>query len=307
MNIMNFINQLRGEYLENGYLIIRNLICPNLIDNCLAEIENCKKNPPLVYTQSTHKWQNLEVDEYNLIKESILNPSTLGTIKPLSKSIKKIIYSPEVYDQLENLFDKSKLSKICSWQDMLFDRSTGTIPHIDSWYLDTYPRGNLIGAWFALEDIQKENGSFYVFPKTHNLNWSNTFGMSHEEFVKHIKIYTEKHLSQKKELYLKKGDVVFWNSLLIHGSTKQIQEGLSRKSLTSHYFYFPNELIDSTRKYDKKSVERKLKKANGSNFYRFYSKFFSTSSKRHLFGKMAKIVSNIGLKIGPMWDMRSNK
>ena len=37
---------------------------------------------------------------------------------------------------------------------MFFDRSTGTVEHQDSWYLDTDPPGNLVGVWYALEDIQ---------------------------------------------------------------------------------------------------------------------------------------------------------
>ena len=302
---MASVNQIKEKYNKYGYVICRNLIDDHLIEDCLKEIKNCIKNKPLVYTQSTHKWQNLEVDKFNLIKESILNPSNLGTIKPLSKTIKNIIYNQKIFDTLKVIFESNNLTKICSWQDMLFDRSTGTIPHIDSWYLDTLPRGNLLGAWFALENIKKENGSFYIFPKTHTLNWEETFEMSHNEFVNYIKKYTEANFSQKKELHLNKGDVVFWNSLLIHGSTKQTVEGLSRKSLTSHYFTFPNELISSSRKYPYKVVRKKLKKINQRSFYKFYYKFFSTSSKRHLFGKIAQHISNIGLKVGPMWDMRS--
>ena len=44
------------------------------------------------------------------------------------------------------------------WQNMLFDKSTGTIDHLDSYYLDTDPIGNLIAIWVALEDINGEGG-----------------------------------------------------------------------------------------------------------------------------------------------------
>ena len=46
------------------------------------------------------------------------------------------------------------------WQNMFFDKSVGTVDHFDSWYLDTDPPGSLIGAWFALEDIDGKGGTF---------------------------------------------------------------------------------------------------------------------------------------------------
>ena len=45
----------------------------------------------------------------------------------------------------------------------VFDRATGTIDHIDTWYLDTEPMGHLIAAWVALEDIDGQ-GEFHVYP-----------------------------------------------------------------------------------------------------------------------------------------------
>ena len=39
------------------------------------------------------------------------------------------------------------------WQNMLFDKSTRTIDHVDSYYLDKNPSCYLIAAWFDLEDI----------------------------------------------------------------------------------------------------------------------------------------------------------
>ena len=69
---------------------------------------------------------------------------------------------------------------------MFFDKSTATIPHIDSWYLDTLPKGDLLGAWIALEDIRSENGSFYVYPGSHLNDWSGLEGFSHDQFIENI-------------------------------------------------------------------------------------------------------------------------
>ena len=39
------------------------------------------------------------------------------------------------------------------YQNMIFDKSTSTVDHIDSYYLDTIPAGELVGVWIALEGI----------------------------------------------------------------------------------------------------------------------------------------------------------
>jgi len=52
---------------------------------------------------------------------------------------------------------------------MFFDQSVGTIEHQDSWYLDTEPAGRLIGVWYALEEIDRNSGPFFVVPKSHTL------------------------------------------------------------------------------------------------------------------------------------------
>ena len=51
---------------------------------------------------------------------------------------------------------------------MLFDKSTGTIDHADTWYLDTKPRGKMIAAWIALEDIKNQLEDFLYIPKVIN-------------------------------------------------------------------------------------------------------------------------------------------
>ena len=70
-------------------------------------------------------------------------------------------------------------------QHMFFDLSMETIDHIDSWYLDTNPRGSLIGAWIALENISLKGGCFHIYPKSHFEVHENEFlNLNHDQFIK---------------------------------------------------------------------------------------------------------------------------
>ena len=298
--------EIISSYKKNGYTVVKNLIPYELIEDVLKIYTRLISQKPLIYTQSTHKWEEIQLDNEGLIIQSILNPSTLKTLHPLNDCLEGIIYHKNIEKALSIIFTE-KAFKIGCWQDMFFDKSTATIPHIDSWYLDTLPKGDLLGAWIALEDIRSENGSFYVYPGSHLNDWSALEGFSHDQFIENINDFCKKNEPLKKELHINNGDVVFWNSKLVHGSTKQKTKGYSRKSLTAHYFPYPSSLIDSKRTYNIRSVNRRLKKNNNTRIERFNSNILTTNKYRHIFGKIGNKLNKLGIKVGPNWDMRNRK
>ena len=78
------------------------------------------------------------------------------------------IYAEEIIscNKISNVLQEIlESNKFVNWQNMLFDRSTGTIDHADTWYLDTNPRGKMIASWIALEDINESAGRFFVYQK----------------------------------------------------------------------------------------------------------------------------------------------
>ena len=86
-----------------------------------------------------------------------------------------------------------------------------------------------------LEDISLEGGCFYVYPKSHlEIKESDFLDLNHEEFIQWTNLNAS--TKKKKNLLLRKGDVMFWHPYLIHGSSLSSLENLSRKSLTAHYF-----------------------------------------------------------------------
>ena len=222
------------EYFqENGYVIIPNLIKNKFIDNLLFALKEFKKNNSLFYSQSDHNWRRIknDLDKDSLLSSSFENFTNLIWAKKLSKSGRDILQSEPILQILRELSDEKNF---CMWQNMFFDKSTGTIDHIDTWYLDSDPMGYLFGAWIALEDIDGKGGVFHVYPKSHlskNNSWKDT---SHKEFINWSK--KESLNYEQKPLFLKKGDLLLWHPSLIHGSSLQISEGFSRKSLTAHYY-----------------------------------------------------------------------
>jgi phytanoyl-CoA hydroxylase len=123
---------------------------------------------------------------------------------------------------------------------MLFDQNT-TSPHQDWNYLDSRPNGHLIAGWIALEDIQPEGIRFYVYPGTHHFmpratyNDSTDIEVFHKNFTDEIQSYLA---SERPEMYappLRKGDIFFWGSRIVHGSTPGMDPRLRRRSIAAHF------------------------------------------------------------------------
>ena len=226
-----------ATYAKDGYLIKKNLIDRSRISNLLESYESFKNRGSIYYSQSNHNWRNTnqDIDAYGHLEKSIENFTDIIWAPRLSSNGKKILLSKDIQNCLWEI--SGTREEFCLRQNMLFDKSTGTIDHIDSKYLDTDPMGHLIGAWIALEDIHGNGGEFHVYPGSHQCpdNKPETWkDLTHDQFVEWSENLRKKF--RRTPIHLRAGDVLFWHPSLLHGSTNQRLEGNSRKSLTAHYY-----------------------------------------------------------------------
>jgi phytanoyl-CoA hydroxylase len=227
------ITELKEYYNEMGYVVIANCIHEDAIRDFLVAYEKVKKSRHFVYySQSIHNWIRPQLSNQGYICDSFENATRLANAPAFASAIKRILFDPKISQALNEV---TGFSKFVSWQDMFFDRSTGTIDHQDSWYLDTLPNGYLIGAWYALEDIQTDCGVFYVYPKSHKLERLDR-SLNHDDFrERSVQQVIDAHIKPKKAL-LKQGDLLLWHPHLLHGSESCQNENNSRKSFTSHFY-----------------------------------------------------------------------
>lgn len=220
-------------YQENGYVVYDRLIPEDKVDRVLSSLQTFKDKRRPYYSQSIHSWIRPEISPDGFMMESMENFTQLMFNCGLKDAGNDVILGTEIADALKTL--NPSFEDFVLWQNMLFDRSTGTVDHYDSWYLDTLPRGYLTAAWIALEDIEPESGPFRVWPGSHKYFAEGQHDLSsHDDFVKLCRDYSEAH--EHKPALLKKGSVLFWHPWLLHGAANPTRSGYSRKSLTSHYY-----------------------------------------------------------------------
>ena len=129
--------------------------------------------------------------------------------------------------------------------------------HQDNFYWNT-KTGNALTMWIALNESNKKNGGIFYFKKSHKT------GLQKHKLSFHPG--TSQKLSEKINLKkfkkftpsLKPGDCIVHNSLIIHGSNKNLSNK-TRSGLTLRYIS-KNEKFDNFKiaKY-KKSLEKNVK------------------------------------------------
>ena len=209
----------------------------DLIDFYNSSIISSKKQ----YLRQSTRWEYHKKTPEGGMINPFLNPHSFekGINGQFSDKILKILSCQRLQKALAEITSKDPSYKL--FQTMVFDHSV-TTPHQDWVFLDSRPNGYLVAAWVALEDIHPEGIRFYVYPGTHKFMpqvWYNKVKIKktqdiYVDFFKEIKDYLDANQLEMYAPPLKKGDVFFWGSRIIHGSTKGTNPKLRRRSIAAH-------------------------------------------------------------------------
>ena len=151
---------------------------------------------------------------------------------------------PELLNILELLMGK----QVALFQSINFKQGSEQRCHSDSIHMTTFPYGNLIAAWIALEDIGSEQGPLHYYPGSHKLPYvmNPDFGNTGTRWFLGSRPYSayEDRIEEmvlergldKKIFYPQKGDMLIWHANLLHGGEPHINKNHSRKSMVFHYY-----------------------------------------------------------------------
>ena len=248
------------------FKVYKKAIDPKLISKILKAHEEFKKSPSSIFrAQGTNAFEKPIIDEFKNQVNSIHNPHLLGFSRKFRKNIEEIIFNIKVSGCLSEFTGQKDH---VHYQSMFFDKSTGTKLHQDTWYLDTYPKGNLVGMWIALEDITFEAGPFCLYDaeikvpldsEKYNFNDLEKDKLFQKDFPN----------AKRFDFLAKKGDILIWDSFAIHGSLKPKYPYLTRKSITAHYYPLGQNIQnESLKRLISIYNHRNLKKTKNKNLYK---------------------------------------
>jgi ectoine hydroxylase len=161
-----------------------------------------------------------------------------------SETVRKIVHDEQMIDLLSFALGK----KVVPFQTINFLRGSEQHTHSDFIHMTTEPKGFLVAAWIALEDIGEGQGPLHYYPGSHKLPYILGEDFEHDStawsvgenlygnFEKKIDEEIAQHQLKKEVFHAKKGDVLFWHANLLHGGEEVTLPDSTRKSLVIHYF-----------------------------------------------------------------------
>ncbi|MCC3373931.1 phytanoyl-CoA dioxygenase family protein [Cohnella sp. REN36] len=148
------------------------------------------------------------------------------------ETAKRYMLHRPVMDVLRVLYGEEPLAA----QSMFYYKppgSRGQALHQDNFYLKVEP-GNCIAAWTAVDPADEENGGLLVVPKTSDYEIVCPENADESEsFTTHL-VKPPKD-RQVVPAVMQRGDVLFFNGNLIHGSYRNKTKDRFRRAFICHY------------------------------------------------------------------------
>ena len=233
------MSDARRKYESDGYHVARGIVAAEKIDAFLRTFADVaalqpELQFPIVSTLGYGPLRRIN----GFMQDPVFDVHSLGWLRdefsPIAETALEMMTCDGLKEQLLALDGSDAHTLVMS---TFVDRSSGTAPHQDCYYLDSDPQRRLTAAWIALEDIAPEAGRFYVISGSHKKHFDLTAEQLGDS-KSYEKLLADYVAARAGDLYspeLKKGDVLFWNSGTVHGAYKPSSETTSRKSFTVHY------------------------------------------------------------------------
>lgn len=158
-------------------------------------------------------------------------------------SVKLLACHPTILEWLKILYQRNPIP----FQTLNFCKGTEQATHSDLVHFSCVPQRFMAGVWFALEDVDQNNGALHYYPGSHKLPFYDLhdFGMSKStlknrdrQYKKYEQFVNALMKGFKKEtIEIKKGSCLIWAANLFHGGDPIKDKTRTRHTLVTHFYF----------------------------------------------------------------------
>ena len=246
---------LLHRWATEGYCVISEVIPEELLDAMTSDFEN-------LWT-AEQPFDGLQFYDLRLGSNGSL--VTLSHADVLAIDLTKRLWARDNSNWRINHFDAYSAAAKAIFQNhelirltsLIFDRpsvpdstlnfmyGSAQQAHQDTAVFHVFPPNYIIGAWIACEDISPASGPLMFYPRSHlepiferfddypetNLRTADPeLSKAYREYVSELTRKYDRHL-----FIAKKGEVLLWHGMLLHGGCEIKNTKLTRKSYVIHY------------------------------------------------------------------------
>jgi len=229
----NFTIEQRQFYEDNGFLLIKNAVDLNVLDECAAHFKDLCEGRADKGTMTMMK--DVSLKDTNA-KGEYLYYKVQDIV--WDEIFSKFLTLPKLLDYIECFVGPN----VSAMHTMLINKPpdsgkmTSIHPlHQDLHYFPFRPVDRIVAAWTAMEHVDEQNGCLVVIPGTHKgqllqhdyPEWEGGVNKAFHGIRGFDLVPTVK-------LVMEKGDTALFHPLLIHGSGPNMSKGF-RKAISGHY------------------------------------------------------------------------
>lgn len=200
IHVNYFINEeYHHEVKKNGYVVIKNIVTEKDLTFLQDVFNNLELFPAY---KIDDKFQNS-----GRYRSADIRNFVMKNIEIFSKEFLPGIFNTSIYDEhTTGAFQIKPPSKVSELN-----------PHQDAPVIDE-TKFNGLFVWIPLTDITEKNGAIYVLPKSHLIgNYQRSLNVP---WI--FEPYTKLLWKYMQPIYLEKGDILCWDSALIHASSSNL-------------------------------------------------------------------------------------
>jgi len=215
-------------------MVMPNCVSPELIDQALADVDAVWRGRKHIMIDVLTNGRRTYVDE---VDPSVRNaPYKLNDIYVISDAARRMFLHDRVVRMVSLILD----DEVVGCNSLTFEHGSTQPPHIDHVYMTPLVPRRLVASWIALEDVRSDAGPLSLWPGSHRLrpfDFGGTYHYSPEKEAQHTSYVAEQAARFPEFRFMaKKGDVLLWHALLVHGGSPIDTHGRTRKSMACHYF-----------------------------------------------------------------------
>ncbi len=246
---------LLTQWIRDGYVILDDTAPAADVDAMVATLDRLWDAPtptPCLELLDLRERPDAPVRTLSHAALLALDPATRARMRAASNW--RIHGFPEIDPAARRLFRSPRLRQVAS---LLFGRPARPLaainfmagseqaPHQDMAVFHIHPRNHLLGAWIACEDIAPDSGPLVVYPGSHRTPFFPGFADYPQTNLRTVdsptqlayRAYVDALLPgfARREFLARKGQVLFWHGMLIHGGAPVARRGAPRRSMVVHY------------------------------------------------------------------------
>lgn len=214
----------------NGYYIARGLLTPSEIEEIRETFQGLGDAGPIEGLQNSPK-SGSDMKDPLVRYPRMMHPHRFQDLSVGPVALRYML-DARIESIVRVLMEEQPLAA----QSMFYFKPAGArgqALHQDNFYLRVAP-ATCMAAWFAIDDVDEENGGLMVVPGSHTLDLLCPETADTDASFTTEKVSLPEGMEEEPAI-MKAGDVLFFNGSLIHGSYPNESVDRYRRSLICHY------------------------------------------------------------------------